>query len=336
MQLVNPIKKVYVNMIKQKEAIISYLRQRNAMKHQQIRFFNFWNQKVEDIWFYRFLHSRFSSEIHSGLLLNFYSVLGPSWIINHTISDYNVLFTGENLNWDHYKAYKNYGFSKGIDLALGFEDACRENYMRFPLWILYFFPPESDKSNIHNICHNLSFSSSTSDRKFACLVARHDKNGIRGDIMNGISNILPVDSAGEFRNTTSDLKDIFKDNKKDFLQQYNFNICPENSDAPGYVTEKLFQAIKAGCIPIYWGSGQNPEPNVLNHDAILFWEQGSDNQTLIQQIQDLVNHPKRLREFMQQPRLQPHAAEYIGDMFVTLERKLRNVITSKENKRSID
>lgn len=39
------------------------------------------------------------------------------------------------------------------------------------------------------------------------------------------------------------------------LNIYRFSICFENArDIPGYVTEKIFDSIMAGCIPIYWGA----------------------------------------------------------------------------------
>jgi len=42
---------------------------------------------------------------------------------------------------------------------------------------------------------------------------------------------------------------IFKD---DVLQNYMFNICPENTMFPGYYTEKVPEAFGAGCIPVTW------------------------------------------------------------------------------------
>ena len=44
-------------------------------------------------------------------------------------------------------------------------------------------------------------------------------------------------------------------NKIDILSQYKFNICYENiSDAKGWVTEKIFDSLRAGTVPIYWGA----------------------------------------------------------------------------------
>lgn len=41
--------------------------------------------------------------------------------------------------------------------------------------------------------------------------------------------------------------------KKEVLSRYRLNICFENSEAPGYVTEKPFDAWQAGCIPVWRG-----------------------------------------------------------------------------------
>lgn len=38
------------------------------------------------------------------------------------------------------------------------------------------------------------------------------------------------------------------------LPLYHYNICVENSMVPGYVTEKIFHAMAAGCIPVYKGA----------------------------------------------------------------------------------
>lgn len=44
-------------------------------------------------------------------------------------------------------------------------------------------------------------------------------------------------------------------NKFETMQDYKFAICYENiKDIPGYITEKIFDAMFAGCVPIYWGA----------------------------------------------------------------------------------
>lgn len=43
--------------------------------------------------------------------------------------------------------------------------------------------------------------------------------------------------------------------KRTTIASYTFNVCIENVDEPGYVTEKVIDAIAAGCVPLYHGGG---------------------------------------------------------------------------------
>lgn len=43
--------------------------------------------------------------------------------------------------------------------------------------------------------------------------------------------------------------------KVDVLKRYKFSFCFENvRDHPGYVTEKIFDSMMAGCVPVYLGA----------------------------------------------------------------------------------
>lgn len=44
-------------------------------------------------------------------------------------------------------------------------------------------------------------------------------------------------------------------NKIKTLMNYNFTIAFENSDHPGYISEKIIHAFIAGTVPLYWGGG---------------------------------------------------------------------------------
>lgn len=44
------------------------------------------------------------------------------------------------------------------------------------------------------------------------------------------------------------------DDKMELLKKYKFSICFENTIFGGYVTEKIFDSMFSGCIPVYWGA----------------------------------------------------------------------------------
>ena len=56
-------------------------------------------------------------------------------------------------------------------------------------------------------------------------------------------------------------------NKWGVMPYYRFSLCYENVHGePGYVTEKIFDSLRCGCVPIYWGA-----PNILDYvDAEAF------------------------------------------------------------------
>jgi alpha(1,3/1,4) fucosyltransferase len=43
--------------------------------------------------------------------------------------------------------------------------------------------------------------------------------------------------------------------KTNILGDYHFNLCFENTNWPYYCSEKIWQAIQGGCLPIYYGDG---------------------------------------------------------------------------------
>lgn len=47
---------------------------------------------------------------------------------------------------------------------------------------------------------------------------------------------------------------VYYDNKIKFLRKYKFAISFANECSPGYTSEKIYHAMLADCIPIYWGN----------------------------------------------------------------------------------
>jgi hypothetical protein len=291
-----------------------------------IHYYNFWtDQLAKDIWFSKFIE-------HHGLIkghrkrINFYSVLGPLQNLASLRNGVNIFFSGENMHTERFDNYRKLCTNKQFDLYIDFDTTLGEKSIRFPLWILYMFRPDSDYEDIKKRVNQLRHSIQDDRQGFCSLVASHDWNGIRGEIIDALSEIGTISSGGKFRNNTDELNTRYANYKHDFIRQFKFNICPENSNAEGYVTEKLFQAIAAGCIPIYWGSNNQPEPNILNQDAILFWNQHENNQNTMNTIREIHTNPTKYHQFISQPRFLPNAAEVIWNYFQSLETKLSEII----------
>ncbi|HEY9849892.1 MAG TPA: glycosyltransferase family 10 [Leptolyngbyaceae cyanobacterium] len=46
----------------------------------------------------------------------------------------------------------------------------------------------------------------------------------------------------------------WSDRKGEILNNYHFNLCFENTNYPHYCTEKIWDSIRCGCLPIYYGN----------------------------------------------------------------------------------
>nr|WP_272916661.1 glycosyltransferase family 10 [Helicobacter saguini] len=77
----------------------------------------------------------------------------------------------------------------------------------------------------------------------------HPFTDTREEVFKALNEYKKVDSGGKHANNIG----FAIKNKIEWLKDYKFNLCFENSSYPGYLTEKLFDAFAAGCVPIYWG-----------------------------------------------------------------------------------
>ncbi len=307
----------------------------------KILYYNFWDKQPADkIWFTSFLQKRGFMQRHSNTQFVFFSSLGNISLLHldnlmhpFALNRKRIYFNGENNHHPNFAPYINNLLEyQTVNLSLGFDYTNNPRYLRFPLWILEMFPPESTEKDIKRICEQLSHQQLNSSirSRFCALVSGNrgpDDPGAqrRTHIFDNLNNIATVDSAGRLLHNTDELKTRFGDNKAEFLKQYKFYICPENASVEGYVTEKVFHSIGSGCIPIYWGSNGNPEPDVLNHDSILFWNPDGDNTALLKQIEELHTNDNLYRDFFSQPRLKADAWQVVANYFDQLEQHIDNL-----------
>ena len=288
-----------------------------------IKYYNFWKgEKPEEIWFSRFINSR---NLEHRKKIYFFSVLGDMNNIHLRKGKTNIFFSGENMYSDRFASYRAFCEKQHFDLYIDFTSYVNKNSIRFPLWLMYMFKPEVDYNDIKTRVEQLRYPKFEGRQRFCSLVASHDFNGIRGKMFDTLSSIDKVVSAGIFRNNSDELHSVFSDNKHDFIKQFKFNICPENSNHHLYVTEKIFQAIDAGCIPVYWGGDNSPECNILNKDAILFWNE-DDNTELIKTVKEINTDIHTYNNFAKQPRLLSGVEDIVAEMFIALEKAIRDVI----------
>jgi hypothetical protein len=98
------------------------------------------------------------------------------------------------------------------------------------------------------------------------------------------------------------------------LRDYSFCICYENArDIPGYITEKIFDCLFAGCVPVYWGA-----PNVNDHipnNAFISRTAFNSHEDLYEYLKNMGEKEYRkylrnIRDFVKGDKIYPFSSEH--------------------------
>lgn len=305
----------------------SYYCQSPYYSNPQIKLHNWCTPAPQDYWLPRFIENK---HIVDGQKIGVFSVFGLRTMIRLDRSNVKIFLARENVHRPNWENYDDVCLNeKSLDLCIGFDYGIEnERYIRFPLWIMWVFSPEVTYTEVKSFCDrvNSEKNSSYEDRRYCAFISSHDDIG-RKEAFNEIDSIAPVDSCGKFMNNNNDLIAKYSNNKFEFLRHYRFNLCPENSNCEGYCTEKIFEAISSGCVPIYWGSNNNPEPNVLNHNAICFIDVGKPNESsVLDKIRNLNLNKQDYDCFSKQKRLSADAPDIIMEYITALENRLKVIL----------
>ncbi len=226
----------------------------------KIAFTDFWPGALEDNWFYRLLSKEYRLEISDDPDFLLYSTFGRKYRRYECI---RIYYTGENifLGADSSPNFFECDYAFGCDLPI-----TDRNY-RLPLYRLYHNYPDLKKPK--NVAEIIARKS-----KFCCFLYSRPTDE-RAAFLRRLLAYKMVDSGGAFLNNIGRL--VARDQTLDFMRRYKFAIVFENSSHPGYVTEKITNAMIAGAIPIYWGAPDvardfNPKSFINCHDYRDFGE----------------------------------------------------------------
>jgi len=150
-----------------------------------------------------------------------------------------IFYTGENQRPSDYRC----------NFSISFDHPTTSRMFRLPLYLIYEFD--------HKIWQNREarHEDDFNTKKFCSFVVKNPGCKYRNDYFGILSKVDQVDSAGPlFNNMYEGWRPESVAEKVKFMSKYRFNLCFENSSYPGYCTEKLFEALCAKTVPIYWGS----------------------------------------------------------------------------------
>jgi hypothetical protein len=299
----------------------------------KVAYVNFWPQdqyNVQDYWLFNFIKNNIDPNAILVSLTNNISIdiliascFGDISIIKNINARVKLFFYGENLNklqpYNNIKLLQN-----NFDLIIGFKYTnMNEKLIRLPLWLTYYpFYKYEDDNNILKYLqesYNKNFNLENK-HNVASLVANHDNNGVRSMILSEISNYMQVICPGKFNRNINPIGPTCKD-KINFIKQTKFNICPENSEFEGYFTEKIFESLEAGCIPIYWAIDK-PERNILNENCYLWFDLHNTQKRKNDIFNMIVNYEKQRNINL----FNPDAKNEIEMMYDNLKNSILNIL----------
>jgi len=90
---------------------------------------------------------------------------------------------------------------------------------------------------------------------FCSFLAGYDDRSVRArsEFFGRLTHRKHVDSGGRALNNMGRQVAPGLEAKMDFLRPYKFHLAFENTDLPGYTTEKLPDAFAAFAVPVFWG-----------------------------------------------------------------------------------
>lgn len=204
-----------------------------------------------------------------------------------------IFYTGENERpWD-YKCHNSITFDH-----FEFEG---KNY-RLPLYVIYDYDNHfRDAPNTSNIDRGL-IDLIGKKKDFCSFVVKNGGCQKRNDWFHKLNEYKPVASGGPLFNNIGYVLPRGEESvsaKLKFLNSYKFNLCFENSSYPGYATEKLYEALCAKTVPIYWGS---PTIEVdFNTKAFLNWHDYQDDDAFFEAIKEIDETPELYEEMYMAP-----------------------------------
>lgn len=250
-----------------------------------------------------------------------------------------VLFGPYSQNWKQipndipkiYVSGENWNVPNDESVSLYLTSSTKEDdkHMRLPVWMTFIdwfsnsivLPEDSQDNPILMPLHfaTTSHPKAFKDRQeFCAFVVSNPICQQRNETFKAVNNYKRVNSGGGLYNNIGrqlSLKypgggsgDLSKHN---FFANHKFTISFENSQAPGYITEKVLHSKMAGCIPIYWGD-KNTDLDFAPNSII--------------NVSNLGNNPEKIVEIIKMLEANTEACEKIAATPILDETKKRQAL----------
>lgn len=204
-----------------------------------------------------------------------------------------IFYTGENQRPSDYACH----------FAISFDHIDDDRHYRLPLYVIYDFDNQfRDVINTKTVNRDPSDLTKKFKDKFCSFIVKNGACEKRNHFFQRLNEYKRVDSAGPLFNNVGYILSRGEDAVKakcDFLNNYKFNLCFENSSYAGYTTEKLYEAYMGGTVPIYWGS--TTIECDFNPKAFLNWHDYQDDDAFMEAIIEVDTKPELYEQMYLEP-----------------------------------
>ena len=189
--------------------------------------------------------------------------------------------------------------------SCNFED---ERNIRIPLW--QFYVDWFDNSYVagRNPAFLVPTNLLTAERspqnkdKFCCVLTNNGL-GLRQEIYPRAFQYwtekgFEIESRGNFLRTHPSIGGD-EMTKQNYIQDFKFNLCFDNSDYTGWITEKVIHPLIEGVVPIYWGCAD--VGNDFNTKSLIHARDFSNDVELYDYVIEVANDEKKLGEIQSEP-----------------------------------
>lgn len=184
------------------------------------------------------------------------------------------------------------------DYAIAFDSIqFGDRYLQYPLFLTY-----EKNFELALKKHQLSDEEYLAKDKFCNTVVSNNLGGnVRDAYFEALCAYKKVDSGGRHKNNLPGGKPV--EDKLEFQKKYRYSFAFENSQFPGYVTEKIVDAWAAGTVPLYWGAPDVAE--YFNPEAFIDCSRMQSPKELVKKIEELEENPELYLKMMKAPAVLP-------------------------------
>jgi hypothetical protein len=230
-------------------------------------------------------------------------------LIHHKAWKYSLFYSGEGLHGlpPNYKKYS---------IILGTIDS-GENFVNCPLFIVYeFCKPFNYPKNISELPQN----------DIVVVQTTHHNNSYRAILIDKLIDLgYKIDFAGRHKNNTGAHipGSWYEPQIIQFMKNYKFVLSLENIKIQTYITEKIINALRAGSIPIYYGSDEIDK--YFNKERIIIVNE-NNLEEVKKEIDRLLSDPEYwLRKVNSNIFITP-----INNLIIDIINKIKQLISNKK------